>query len=196
MGKKDTFKESNNLIKKEDSLESFYEDIVNCTKCYLSCGRTNAIFGEGRVNSSLLIVADSPDEEEDIQGRPFVGESGKLLEKILNAISLKKSDTFLCHLVRCKSENKITDNERIICRENLIRNIKLVKPKLILCMGEFSYKNLLELKDKCYIDNVKIMSTYHPNQLLKNPELKKAAWNDIKMVAKELELKIFKKNNN
>jgi len=181
-----------------ESLSDIEKDIINCKKCKLHLNRKNTVFGYGKDNALLLFLGDFPENEDDLQGLPFVGKSGQLLDKIISAMKLKRDSVYLCNVLKCKPENEqqVDINYSYYCFNFLKRQIQTIKPKFICALGEFALKSLIkmdndfsELRGNFYnYYGIKVMSTYHPRILINNPELKKEVWEDIQKLMYEIKL--------
>jgi uracil-DNA glycosylase len=182
------------------SLESVRTAVSNCTLCGLSKTRTNTVFGEGKDDASLMFIGEAPGRDEDIQGRPFVGRAGKLLTDIIKAMGLGREDVYIANILKCRPpENRNPMPEEITkCSAYLTEQIRFIKPKVICALGKFASQTLLntdtpisELRGKFHdYRGIKLMPTYHPAYLLRNPSSKKEVWEDMKAIAKELGIKI------
>ena len=185
------------------TLEEIREEIGDCTRCRLHEGRTNLVFGEGNPRARLVFVGEGPGFEEDQQGRPFVRRSGHLLTKIIQAMGLKREDVYICNVVKCRPPNNRTpeQNEMDTCEQFLFKQIRFIKPEVIVCLGATAAKSILKTKDSLgslrgkfhMYSGSKLMVTYHPAALLRNPHFKKPAWEDMQVVMKELGLPMPKK---
>ena len=155
--------------------------------------RTNFVFGEGDKNASLLLIGEAPGAQEDFEGRPFVGRSGKLLDKILKAIDRDRfNDTYICNILKCRPpENRNPSLSEVDkCKPYLNHQIKLINPKLIVTLGLVAASTLLgkdsSLKDMrnniFYYMNYPVLVTYHPAFLLRSPSFKRNAWEDFKRI--------------
>jgi len=174
-------------------LSSFQSQICKCQNCPLGHTRTNFVFGEGDPNAELLIIGEAPGEKEDLEGRPFVGRSGKLLDKILLAINRNRQNgTYICNIIKCRPPSNRNPNREEInqCLPYLKHQINLVKPKLIVALGLVAAKNLLNIESSLKDLRGKIHSfhdfplivTYHPAFLLRSPGFKKEAWIDFQII--------------
>ncbi len=199
-----TIKEPANLFDgKTMTLEEIREEIGDCTRCQLHEGRTNLVFGDGNPKARLMFVGEGPGRDEDIQGKPFVGRSGKLLTKIIEAMGLKREDVYIGNVVKCRPPNNRTpeQNEMDTCEQFLFKQIRFIKPEVIVCLGATAAKSILKtkaslgsLRGKFHMySGSKLMVTYHPAALLRNPNFKKSAWEDMQVVMKELGLPLPKK---
>lgn len=185
------------------TLEEIREEIGDCTRCQLHEGRTNLVFGEGNPKARLVFVGEGPGRDEDMQGRPFVGRSGQLLTKIIQAMGLKREDVYICNVVKCRPPNNRTpeQSEMDTCEQFLFKQIRFIKPQIIVCLGATAAKSVLKTKDSLgslrgkfhMYSGSKLMVTYHPAALLRNPHFKKPAWEDMQVVMKELGLTMPKK---
>lgn len=168
--------------------------IVTCSKCELHSTRNNVIFGEGNPAAEIFLVGEAPGADEDRVGRPFIGKSGRLLDKILEACGFTRDDhVFISNIVRCRPPNNRVpaDFEVQTCIGYLYEQIELVDPKIIITLGATSLKKLLD-DDSYRISKVRgkwiewngrrVMPVYHPAALLRNPALKKDTWEDFKQV--------------
>lgn len=175
---------------KADTLEVLYNDIHNCKECDLGDNRINFVFGKGNPNSELMIIGEAPGADEDKQGEPFVGRSGQLLTKILESIELKREDIFIANILKCRPPGNRKPNAKEIdkCEPYLHKQIDLINPKYILALGLTAAetlmkekKNMSELRSKTYKYHGKdLLITYHPAALLRNPNLKRLVWEDMK----------------
>src|SRR3990167_5243783 len=178
------------------SLEAVRNDLGNCKRCKLHEGRTNLVFGEGNPNASLVFVGEGPGEDEDIQGEPFVGRAGQLLTKIIEAMGLKREDVYICNVVKCRPpENRTPEpGEMATCEQFLFKQVRAINPEVIVCLGSTAAQSVLKsklslgsLRGKFHqFGRAKLMVTYHPAALLRNPHFKKPLWEDMQVVMKEL----------
>ncbi len=180
-----------------ESLDDFYDRIRNCTKCHLSQTRTNFVFGSGSSKAELMLIGEAPGREEDLQGKPFVGAAGQLLDKMLAAIKFSREDVFIANILKCRPpENRDPRPEEIeTCKVHLLEQIKLIHPKIILALGRISAQALLETKSSLGqlrgrfhdFSGIKLLVTYHPAALLRYQQYKRPAWEDLKLLRKEYE---------
>ena len=177
-------KSSGKLPEKESmSLASLKESVSVCGLCGLSKTRSNTVFGEGNTEARLMFVGEAPGKDEDMQARPFVGRAGKLLTDIIEAMGLKREEVYIANILKCRppeNRNPLPDEiER--CSPYLLCQIRLIKPAVICALGKFASQTLLstetpisELRGKFFdYHGVKLMPTYHPAYLLRNPSSKK-----------------------
>jgi uracil-DNA glycosylase family 4 len=183
---------------KPSALKLIREDIGDCTRCRLHKGRTNLVFGVGNVNADLMFVGEGPGADEDAQGEPFVGRAGQLLNNMISAMGIKREDVYIANVVKCRPPSNRTPekDECDICSPFLMRQIDVIKPRVIVALGAVAAKNLLAVNDSManlrgrWYDfrDSKLLVTYHPAYLLRDPRQKKEAWKDLQMVMKFLGL--------
>lgn len=171
-------------------------EVSLCEKCGLSKTRKNVVFGDGSSSAKLMFVGEAPGEDEDIQGLPFVGRAGQLLTKIIEAMGLKRKDVYIANILKCRPPNNRppAPDEILACRDNLRKQIDIIRPVVICTLGKFASQTLLNtetpisaLRGKFAAYNgIKVMPTFHPAYLLRNPGEKKLVWEDMKKVMKEL----------
>ena len=178
-------------------LRSLEKEVSGCTACDLSGTRRNVVFGAGNPKASLMFIGEAPGEEEDLQGLPFVGRAGQLLTKIIEAIGLKRRDVYIANILKCRPPNNRMPlpTEILACEENVRSQIELIRPKVICTLGKFESQTLLKpqspisaLRGKFQNYNgIKVMPTFHPAYLLRNPQDKRLVWEDMKKIRKELQ---------
>lgn len=176
------------------TLEDLNRLICNCIKCDLHKGRNKFVFGVGNPKADVLLIGEGPGAEEDKQGEPFVGRAGQLLNDILKAINFTREEVYIANVVKCRPPGNRTPlpNEMDSCLPYLIKQIDLIKPKLILCLGLVAAGALLKKKDSLgkmrgkifEFNNIKVMVTYHPAALLRNPNFKRGCWEDVQSFRK------------
>ena len=191
----------------EDSLEGLKTLIGDCRRCKLWRGRTNLVFGEGSPKARLVFVGEGPGHEEDMEGRPFVGEAGKMLTRIIEkAMGIKREEVYICNVVKCRPPNN-RDPERDeidTCIPFLKEQIRVIRPEVICTLGRIAASELLERNFKItrergkwhsYMD-IPVMPTYHPAYILRNPsrerQLKGQVWEDVKEIMARLGLEVKK----
>jgi uracil-DNA glycosylase family 4 len=167
-----------------------------CTRCRLHRGRTHVVFGVGNPEAELMFVGEAPGRDEDLQGEPFVGRAGQLLTRIIEAIGLRRQDVYIANVIKCRPPNNRNPQEDEIarCEPYLRRQIELVRPRIIVALGTFAAQTLLktaqpisQLRGRFHTyHGVKLMPTFHPAFLLRNPERKRAVWEDMQLVQREL----------
>jgi len=183
---------------KPAALTVIREDIGDCTRCRLHKGRTKLVFGVGNVNADIMFVGEGPGADEDAQGEPFVGRAGQLLNNMISAMGIKREDVYIANIVKCRPPSNRTPekDECDTCSPFLMRQIEVVKPKVIVALGAVAAKNLLAINDSManlrgrWYDfrDTKLLVTYHPAYLLRDPRQKKEAWKDLQIVMKLLGL--------
>ena len=185
----------NVTVKREDwefseSIDELNSMICNCQKCPLGKTRTNFVFGVGNPNADIVLIGEAPGADEDAQGEPFVGRAGQLLNKILEATGFKREEVFICNILKCRppgNRNPMPD-EIEKCRPYLEKQLKLINPKLILLLGRVAAESLLKTKEPLAklrgkvhdYKGWKVMVTFHPAALLRNPNWKRPTWEDMK----------------
>ena len=180
------------------NLENLKMEALDCHKCQLDQSRTHVVFGIGNQKADLMFVGEAPGAEEDQIGKPFVGRAGQLLTKIIQSIGLTRDDVYIANVLKCRppSNRNPKLNEIEQCEPYLLRQIELIKPKVICALGTFAAQILLrtderisKLRGDFYsYHGTKVMPTYHPAYLLRNPENKRQVWEDIQKVMAELRL--------
>mgnify|MGYP006314539283 CR=1 FL=1 len=174
------------------SLEALQQDIHTCLECPLGFTRTSFVFGSGNPHADIMVIGEAPGADEDEQGLPFVGRAGQLLTKILEAIELPRDEVYICNILKCRPPNnrKPLVMETDQCEPYLWKQIELVRPKLILALGLTAANTLLKNKESMTnlrgkihdYQGIRTLVTYHPAALLRNPEWKKLAWEDVKLL--------------
>ncbi len=194
------------------TLPAVRSELGDCQRCKLATsGRTTIVFGEGDPGAELMFVGEGPGFFEDQTGRPFVGKAGELLEKMINAMSLTRAEVYICNVVKCRPpENRNPEPDEIIaCRPFLHAQIRAIRPKVVVALGKFAAQVLLDSSepvsrlrgrwfeyvpsqlaelDSAAVAPVRLMPTFHPAYLLRNPDDKKLCWADLKLVMGELGL--------
>ena len=173
------------------SLAAIREDIGDCVRCKLcSLGRKQIVFGVGNPNADLMFVGEAPGRDEDIQGIPFVGRAGQKLTQIIEAIGLTRDDVYIANVIKCRPpENRNPEPDEVEqCEPFLFRQIDTIKPKVIVALGTFAAKSLLKsndsisrLRGRVYdYRGAKLVPTFHPAFLLRNPSCRREVWEDMK----------------
>jgi uracil-DNA glycosylase family 4 len=180
------------IQKSSESLEEIWSDIGNCTRCPLYQGRTNIVHTEGNRRARLMFVGEAPGADEDAQARPFVGRAGQLLTRIIEAIGFKREEVLIGNVNRCRppGNRPPTQEEASICKPFLLREIAAVQPEVIVVLGNTAMRNLLDIKQGITrvrgqfqdYQGVKVMPTFHPAYLLRDPSKKQETWEDLKKV--------------
>lgn len=191
-----TAEEAARVRKTSLTLTGVREELGDCTRCPLSHTRKNLVFGEGSNRARLVFVGEAPGEEEDNQGRPFVGRAGQLLAKIINAMGLKRQEVYICNILKCRPPGNRNPKEEEIttCEPFLVKQLEAINPEVICALGTFAAKTLL--RTEAPISSIrgkfhdyhgrKLMPTYHPAYLLRNPDAKKLVWEDVQKIMKIL----------
>jgi uracil-DNA glycosylase family 4 len=174
-------------------IELLKEEILKCTKCDLAKSRHHVIFGEGNTNGGIFIIGEAPGRDEDMQGRPFVGKSGQLLDKILAACGFTRSEhVFISNIVKCRPpDNRIpTPQEAAVCMPWLLKQIELINPEILILLGATALRYMAGPDHKITLEhgiwlNVNgrlVMPVFHPSALLRDPSLKRDTWEDFKKI--------------
>lgn len=181
---------------KEEVLQKIREAVTGCKRCSLGETRTRAVFGEGNANADLVFVGEAPGYEEDRQGRPFVGEAGRLLTKIIHAMGLKREDVFIMNVLKCRppKNRDPLPSEVALCIHYLREQLAIIRPKIICTMGRFATQALLDTTESLsrirgksfWYSNIEVIPTFHPAYLLRNPGDKKLVWEDMKTIKAKL----------
>lgn len=182
--------------KKKDEFLTFKEEVMSCQMCGLAKTRKNVVFGSGNIRARLVFVGEAPGFDEDIQGLPFVGKAGILLTRIIEAMGLKREDVYICNILKCRppqNRNPLPD-EIASCAGHLSRQIDHIKPQVICGLGKFASQVLLKTETPITklrgnwqeYRGIRFMPTYHPAYLLRNPQDKKLAWQDMKKIMFEV----------
>lgn len=173
-------------------LQAVRDFIGDCKLCRLCETRTNIVFGVGDPNAKLMFIGEAPGRDEDLKGEPFVGRAGQLLTKMIEAMGLQRSEVYIANIVKCRPpDNRYPeDDEAETCQPFLIKQIEAVRPKVVVTLGNLATQRLLKTKTGITTlrgnfqdwNGVTIMPTYHPAFLLRNPNMKKPCWEDLKKV--------------
>lgn len=189
----------NKTSKDITSWQILYDEIQACECCPLCKSRTNAVFGVGNPNADLLVIGEAPGANEDLKGEPFVGRAGMLLNSMLLAIGLKRQDIYIANILKCRPPNNRdpAPDEVALCTPYLLKQIALIKPKIILAVGRIAAHFLLNtdesmarLRGKHYTygpDRTPLLITYHPAYLLRSPREKSKAYQDLLLVKQAIE---------
>jgi DNA polymerase len=171
--------------------------VRSCAKCHLARTRKNVVLGEGNPYAKLMFIGEAPGADEDEQGLPFVGRAGQLLTKIIEAINLKRSDVYICNILKCRPpENRTPSSDEVECCIPFLREqLQAIRPKIICALGNVAAQTLLQTKSPMNrlrgkfhkFGDAILMPTYHPAALLRNPDYKKPTWEDVQMIQRELE---------
>src|ERR1041385_5911205 len=180
-----------------EALADIWRDIGDCTRCGLCEGRTQVVNTHGNHSARLMFIGEAPGADEDAQGKPFVGRAGQLLTKMIEAMGMKRAEVIIGTVNRCRppGNRQPTLEEAAICRPFLFREIAVIQPKVIVVMGNTALRNLLEVREGITrvrgkfqdFRGIKVMPTFHPAYLLRDPSKKRETWEDLKMVRDYLE---------
>jgi uracil-DNA glycosylase family 4 len=179
------------------TLDDLQRSLGDCTLCKLSRGRKTVVFGSGSHTASLMFVGEGPGEQEDLQGLPFVGPAGQLLTKMITAMGINRDDVYIANVVKCRPpQNRNPEPDEIAtCSPFLKKQIEMINPRIIVALGSFAAQMLLSTEERISklrgtvhsYEGRKLVATFHPSYLLRNPAEKKSAWADLQLVMKELE---------
>jgi len=177
------------------TLDDIMRAVQNCQKCPLCETRTNIVFGAGNENANLVFVGEAPGADEDKQGKPFIGKAGQKLTQIINAIRLSRDEVYIANVLKCRPPNNRNPlpNEIETCEPYLIAQLEIIKPKVICALGTFAAQTLLKtnqpiskLRGRFHTyQGIRLMPTYHPAFLLRNPKSKRYVWEDVQKVRAE-----------
>jgi uracil-DNA glycosylase family 4 len=176
----------------DDTLERIREDLGECTRCKLHERRHKIVFGTGNPSARLVFVGEGPGADEDAQGLPFVGRAGKLLNQMIEAMGLKREDVYICNVVKCRPpENRAPEKDEVAtCSPYLIRQIDAIRPQVIVCLGSIAAQTMLSTNQGISrfrgqwleFRGTRLLATYHPAYLLRNPAAKPEVWKDLQKV--------------
>lgn len=178
-----------------DTLDAIRRDVAACTRCReLACTRTQTVFGVGNPHARLCFLGEAPGADEDRRGEPFVGRAGQLLDRIIEACTLKREEVYILNILKCRppGNRNPEPDEAANCRAFLDRQLALIKPEFLCCLGAVAAKNLLGREDSIGkmrgrvfdYHGIKVVCTYHPAYLLRNPSAKRDTWEDMQMLMK------------
>ena len=177
------------------TLQATRQVLGECTRCKLYPHRTQIVFGVGNPQADLVFVGEAPGADEDAQGEPFVGRAGQLLTRMIEAIGLRREEVYICNVIKCRPPNNRTpeSDEIASCEPFLIAQLKAIKPKLICALGGIAVSALLKtkmplskLRGKFHdYYGIPLLITYHPAYLLRNPNEKKTAWQDLQLLQRD-----------
>jgi len=179
------------------TLEELRAEIGDCRRCKLCQGRTNIVFGVGNPRAELVFVGEGPGRDEDLKGEPFVGRAGQLLTEIITkGMKMRREDVYIANVVKCRPpENRNPEPDEIAaCEPFLVKQLDLIKPRIIVALGTFAAQTLLKTKTPISRlrgvwhthQGIKLMPTLHPAYLLRNPNDKRLVWQDIQAVLREM----------
>ncbi len=177
---------------KSPELEKFYLEIKDCRKCSLGETRKNFVFGTGNPKARIMFVGEAPGREEDEKGIPFVGKAGKLLDKMLDTIGLKRDDIYIANILKCRPPNNRDPHpdEVALCEPYLKKQLEMISPEILVALGRISAQVLLKRNDSLsklrqdiqIYEDIPFVVTYHPAALLRNPQWKRNVWQDLKKI--------------
>jgi DNA polymerase len=180
----------------EETLDTIRTDLGDCRRCGLAVSRTELVYGVGNPNARLVLVGEAPGREEDAKGEPFVGEAGRLLDKILLAMGMQREEVYICNVLKCRPPNNRDPQpeEVATCEAFLIRQVAAIRPQVIVGLGRFAVHCLLKTRAPISrlrgewqnYQGIPMMPTYHPAYLLRNPDGKRDVWEDMKEVLRRL----------
>ncbi len=185
---------SSGLSLKEKFLSEIEKEIAQCKKCPLFSTRKNYVFGEGSMDAEIMFIGEAPGEEEDNQGRPFVGKAGKKLTEMIKAMGFEREDVFIANIVKCRPPGNATPTPQIrrTCFPYLQKQIAIIKPKVLIALGNVAAQTLLDTKETITrlrgkfgkYQGIPVMPTYHPSYVIRNytVAVRKAVWEDLKKV--------------
>jgi DNA polymerase len=181
---------------KEKALGALRDEIGDCQRCRLSTGRKNLVFGEGSPDADLMFIGEGPGREEDRQGRPFVGDAGKVLTNLIKKMGLKREEVYIANIVKCRPPmNRDPESDEVqTCSPFLERQIEIIQPKVIMALGRIASHRLVgsmvpisRLRGTFYeFKGIPLMSTFHPAYLIRNPKDKWLTWEDAQKVLEKL----------
>ena len=186
----------------DDTLLKIRTDLGECTRCKLHSTRNKIVFGDGNPKADLVFVGEGPGRDEDMQGLPFVGRAGKLLTQMIEAMGLQRKDVYICNVVKCRPpENRTPERDEVsTCSPFLMRQLDTIAPKVIVCLGSIAAQTLLETNrgishfrgEWLEFRGRRLLATYHPAYLLRNPAAKADVWKDLQKVMAVLGLEVKK----
>jgi uracil-DNA glycosylase family 4 len=182
---------------KKELLDALNAEYAHCQLCPLSQTRTNVVFGSGNPDAALMFVGEAPGFDEDKQGLPFVGAAGQLLTKIIEAMGLSRDQVYIANCLKCRppQNRNPLPTEITTCSPILAKQIDIIQPRIVCTLGKFAAQTLLGTEEPIsrlrgrffdWRDGIKLMPTFHPAYLLRNPGDKKLVWDDVKKIMKEL----------
>ena len=184
-----------------EGLDRIRRAVAACERCAeLASTRTQTVFGVGNPLARLVFLGEAPGADEDREGEPFVGRTGQLLNKIIEACTLQRQEVYILNILKCRPPGNRTPEPREAanCREFLLRQLEIIQPEYICCLGAVAAQNLLEtttpigqLRGRFHrFQQIKVIATYHPAYLLRNPSAKRATWDDMKMLMSDMGIEL------
>jgi len=184
------------IVSEAPTLEEIRTELGDCKRCKLHRTRRTIVFGEGNKKAKLMFIGEGPGYDEDVQGRPFVGKAGQLLTKIIQSIHLEREEVYIANIIKCRPpQNRNPEPDEIgSCSPFLMKQIQAIQPKIICALGTFAAQTLLQTNAKISslrgrtfdLEGIKVLPTYHPAFLLRNPDKKREVWEDMKQIAEWL----------
>ena len=178
------------------ALRLIREDLGDCTRCSLCRGRTNIVFGVGNPDARLMFIGEGPGADEDLKGEPFVGRAGQLLTKIIESMGMQRGEVYIANVVKCRPpENRTPLPDEIgTCAPFLLQQIRAIRPRVLVCLGTPAAQTVLGTRETITrlrggfhdLEGIRVMPTFHPAYLLRNPAAKREVWDDMKKVIAEL----------
>ncbi len=175
--------------------QGLYDLTIKCHACRLRSSCEQVVFGDGNINADILFIGEGPGQDEDRQGKPFVGRAGKLLNQILAAAEFKRQEVYIANVVKCRPPgNRLPRPDEVKeCRNYLEAQIRIISPKIIVCLGSLACQTVINPKAKISVtrgqwlvrNGIKIMASYHPAALLRNESYKRPTWEDFKLIRDE-----------
>lgn len=185
------------VLAPDDPIALLSSEIGACTACRLCETRTNVVVGSGNPDADLMFIGEAPGRDEDLAGEPFVGRAGQLLTDIIRAIKFERDEVYIANIIKCRPpQNRNPEpDEMDACRPFLLRQIEIVKPRVIVTLGRFAFQSTMQTTSPISsvrgvwheLEGIRLMPTYHPAYLLRNPSAKRDVWNDMKKVMAELD---------
>lgn len=196
-------------LSKQERLDKLKASFAECNKCGLASTRKNIVFGNGSADTRLMFIGEGPGADEDAQGLPFVGKSGQLLTKMINAMGLSRQQVYIANIVKCRPPGNRDPliEEAQACIGYLRSQIQIINPEIIVCLGSISLNFLLQPEGRVKLGisklrgtwqdfyGYKVLPTFYPAYLLRNPAKKREAWQDLQVVMKELGLEVSKSSD-
>ena len=183
-------------VRSTNDLEPLRQEALTCKRCSLCKTRHNVVFGAGDPKAGLMFIGEAPGADEDIQGLPFVGRAGQLLTKIIEAMGMTRDDVYIANILKCRPPNNRVPlpSEIAECEHIVKKQVDIIRPKVICTLGKFASQTLLRTETPISVlrghfqeyNGIKVMPTFHPAYLLRNPNDKKLVWQDMKKIMKEL----------
>ena len=198
LGVSEFFFKEDQAMTPASQLNAIRQDLGDCTRCKLHSGRNHIVFGVGNPEAELVFVGEGPGRDEDLKGEPFVGRAGQLLTRIIEAMGLTRNDVYIANIIKCRPPNNRNPepDEISTCEPFLKKQLEAIHPRVICALGTFAAQTLLktdtkisQLRGKFHsYEGIKLMATFHPAYLLRNPREKRKVWEDMQLVMGELSL--------